>query len=118
MGSTTKLGGRQAAIILLAATTAAIHFSRAVADPEIRVLFTLNGLGYLALVGLLYAPWDQVAKRRRLVCGILISYTAITIALYIVWGIMSGEWTIPLGPIDKLVEAALIGLLWLELKDT
>src|SRR5262245_50789426 len=115
MASTTRLGTQQIAIILLAITTAAIHFSRAAADPEISVLFTLNGLGYLALVGALYAPWDQVAKRRRLVRGILIGYTAVTIALYIVWGVMSGEWAIPLGPIDKLVEVALIGFLWREL---
>src|SRR5262245_44937061 len=114
MGRTTRLGSRQAAIILLAATTAAIHFSRAVADPGIRVLFTLNGLGYLVLVGALYAPLDLAASRHRLLCGILIGYTAVTVGLYIVWALMSGEWTIPVGPIDKLVELALIGLLWRE----
>ena len=116
MISTAKPGSRQLAIILLALTTAAIHFSRAAADPEISVLFTINGLGYLALVGLLYAPWEQVAKRRRLVCGIFIGYTAVTIALYLVWGVMSGEWALPLGPIDKLVEVALISLLWRDLQ--
>jgi hypothetical protein len=116
--SAKKLGSRQIAIILLAFTTAAIHFSRAAADPEIRVLFALNGLGYLALVGLLYTPRGQAAKRHRLVCGMFIGYTALTIALYLVWGLMSGEWAIPLGPIDKLAEVALIGLLWRDLQDS
>jgi hypothetical protein len=27
---------------------------------------------------------------------------------------MSGEWTVPLGPVDKLIEVILIGLLWRE----
>jgi hypothetical protein len=27
---------------------------------------------------------------------------------------MSGDWTVPLGPIDKLIEGTLIGLLWRE----
>jgi hypothetical protein len=110
--SATKLGSRQIAIIVLALATAAIHFSRAAADPEISVLFTLNGLGYLALVALLYAPLSLAASRRRLIRGILIGYTAVTIALYLVWGVMSGEWTIPLGPLDKLAKVALISLLW------
>ncbi|HET9221802.1 MAG TPA: hypothetical protein VFO07_04825 [Roseiflexaceae bacterium] len=112
MASATRLSVQQIAIIVLALTTAAIHFSRAAADPEISVLFTLNGLGYLALVAALYAPLSLTASKRRLLRGILIGYTAVTIALYLVWGLMSGEWAIPLGPIDKLVEVALIGLLW------
>jgi len=36
--------------------------------------------------------------------------------LYLVWGVMSGEWARPLGPIDKLVEVALISLLWRDLQ--
>jgi hypothetical protein len=42
----------------------------------------------------------------------LIGYTAVTIVLYGVWGAMSGDWTVPLGPIAKLIEGTLIGLLW------
>ncbi len=42
----------------------------------------------------------------------LIGYAVATIALYAVWGFMSGDWNIPLGPIDKLIELALVALLW------
>ena len=41
-------------------------------------------------------------------------YTAVTIVLYFVWGVMSGEWAVPVGPIDKVVEAVMVGLLWRE----
>ncbi len=99
-------------VVLLAISTAAIHFSRAVADPDIRVLFILNGLGYLGLVALLYLP--QFQRWRRLVRRVLIGYVALTIALYVVWGLMSGDWVVPIGPINKLVEIALIWFLWHE----
>lgn len=100
------------AVIALAVATAAIHFIRAAADPEIRILFTLNGLGYLALVALLYAPVSRLTPYRPSVRWALMGYTAVTIVLYGVWGAMSGDWTVPLGPIDKLIEGALIGLVW------
>jgi hypothetical protein len=106
-------GGRARwAVIVLAVVTAAIHFSRAASDPEIRLLFTLNGVGYLALVALLYAPVNRLDPYRRSVRWALIGFAAVTIVLYGVWGAMSGEWTVPLGPIDKLIEGALIGVLW------
>jgi peptidoglycan/LPS O-acetylase OafA/YrhL len=98
------------AIVLLTLATAAIHFSRAMADPEIRVLFILNGLGYLVLLTLLYLP--QLRGRRPWIRRIFIGYAALTIVLYFVWGLMSGEWNMPIGPLDKLIEVALIALLW------
>ena len=101
-------------VIGLTATTAAIHFLRAAGDPEIRVLFTLNGVGYLALAALLYVPLAQLGPYRRGVRWTLMGYAAITVVLYGVWGAMSGEWTVPLGPIDKVLEVTLIGLLWRE----
>ena len=101
-------------IIILTIVTALIHFSRAVADPEIRALFILNGIGYLVLVTLLYLPSERLTSWRSRIRWILIVYTGITILLYFVWGAMSGEWVVPLGPIDKLVEVVLIILLWLE----
>jgi len=109
---TTSGRTNQIAIVLLAVATAAIHFSRAAADPEIRALFILNGIGYLVLVAMLYLPalrrWSPWVRR------VLIGYTALTIALYVVWGLMSGEWNAPIGPIAKLLEILLIGLLWQE----
>jgi len=104
----------QIIVILLTVATAAIHFIRASADPGIRAIFILNGLGYLVLVGMLYLPLPQLLSRRRLVRRALMVYTAVTIALYVVWGLMSGEWALALGPIAKVVEVTMVGLLWRE----
>lgn len=101
-------------IIILTIITALIHFSRAAADPDIRILFILNGIGYLTLVTLLYLPSDRLDSWRSRIRWVFIAYAALTIVLYFVWGAMSGEWVLPLGPFDKVVEIALIALLWLE----
>jgi hypothetical protein len=106
-----KLSGADIGIIILTVATAAIHFSRAIADPEIRVLFILNGLGYLALLCAIYLPIPWLAGRRKIARRLLIGYAALTIILWGVWVAMSGEAT-ALGMLDKLIEIALIGLLW------
>ena len=108
-----QLRGTDIGIILLTVATAAIHFSRAIADPEIRVLFILNGLGYLALLSAIYLPIPWFAGRRKLADRLLIGYAALTIILWGVWVAMSGEAT-ALGMVDKVIEVALIGLLWLK----
>ena len=41
----------QIVLIILTIITALIHFERAIQDPDIRILFILNGLGYFALLG-------------------------------------------------------------------
>jgi hypothetical protein len=102
----------QIALIILTIITALIHFERAIEDPDIRILFILNGLGYFALLAAFYLPAFQ--RFHSLVRGTFIVYTAITILLYFVWVAMSGEWTIPLGPIAKVVEAAMIVILLRE----
>ena len=99
-------------LIILAVITALIHFERAVQDPDIRILFILNGLGYFALLAAFYLPMFQ--RFHKAVRWIFISYTVITILLYFVWVAMSGEWTVPLGPISKLAEAVMIVLIWRE----
>ncbi len=98
------------AVIILTVITAVIHFSRAAADPEIRILFVLNGLGYLVLAAIFYAPQLQ-GHKRRIRWG-FISYTLLTIILYLVWGMMNGDWNVPIGPIDKVAEIILVILLW------
>jgi hypothetical protein len=97
-------------IAALIVATAAIHLSRAAADSEISLLFSLNALGYLGLGALFFAP--PLQRWQRWVRWALIAYTALTVALYILWGAMSGEWVMLIGPIDKIVEVALIVLLW------
>lgn len=111
---TKSLTRQQSAILLLTVATALIHFYRAAADPEISALFTLNGLGYLTLAGLLYARLPALAPYRSGVRWVFIGYTALTVVFYFVWAAMSGDWTVPWGPIDKIIEIALILLLWQE----
>ena len=98
-------------IIVLTVCTAVIHFSRAIVDADIRVLFTLNGLGYLGLVTMLYLT--QPGRRRRLVRRVLMGYTMLTIMFFFVWGLMGGEWTV-IGFVDKVIEVVLVGLLLQE----
>jgi hypothetical protein len=97
------------AIILLVCLAAAIHVDRAVLNPHIRVLFILNALGYLTLLGLLYLS----GRPRRPIRRVLIVYAALTFVLFFVWGMMKGEWPV-IGFVDKLVEVLLVGLLLYE----
>ncbi len=103
--------GLRMSIVLLTVATAAIHFARAAEDPEIRVLFILNGFGYLCLIIMLYLP--RLEHQRRLVRRVLIGYTTLTILLFFVWGLASGEWS-AIGFVDKVIEVTLVGLLWWE----
>ena len=102
----------QIALIVLTVITSLIHFERALEDPDIRALFILNGLGYIALLAAFYISAFQ--RFHNLVRWTFIVYTGITILLYFVWVAMSGEWTFPWGPIAKLVEAAMIVILLRE----
>jgi hypothetical protein len=106
-----RFGALQVLIVALAIAAAGIHFSRALANPHITALFTLNGIGYLGLVALLYLP--VAAPWRRLTRRLLMGYTALTLVLYFVWGAMKGEWLV-LGFLCVAVEAVLIGALWRE----
>jgi hypothetical protein len=99
-------------LIALTLITALIHFERAIQDPDIRILFILNGLGYFALLAAFYMPAFQ--RFHNFVRWTFVIYTAITILLYFVWVAMSGEWTIPWGPIAKIAEAAIIVILLRE----
>ncbi len=112
MQTTTRNRSSQIALIVLTIITAFIHFERALQDPDIRILFILNGLGYFALLAAFYMPMFQ--NRHKLVRWTFVIYTAVTILLYFVWVAMSGDWTIPLGPIAKVVEAAMIYIILRE----
>ena len=105
---------RRWAIILLTFITAIVHISFFVSNPKGAVIFLLNGLGYLGLLGLLYLPIGLPATLHRFVRPLFIGYTALTIILYFILSYQAHSWTIPLGPIDKVLEVILIGLLWSE----
>ena len=105
------LGGLQSGIIVLALAAAVAHFYEAAVAPAIRVLFTLNGLGWLILLAAHYLP--VLADHHRLTRWALLGYAALNVAAYFAWNFMRGEWT-PLGWITVTLEAVLVGLLWLE----
>lgn len=99
-------------IILLTLATAAIHFSFFLADPAGGLIYALNALGYVILVAALYLPISAIDNMRRLVRRMLMGFAALTIVAYIAFGLLRHEWTLPLGPVDKLIEVILIALLW------
>lgn len=68
-------------IILSNLATAILHISL---WPDI--MFTLNGLGYLGLLGAYFLPISFFQERHRLVWWVLVGYTALTILLWVVMG--------------------------------
>lgn len=101
----TEFGVRQYAIIGLTFATAFIHFTLLFPDP----VFVLNALGYLVLVGALYLPVTGLLRYHRHIRWLLMAYTAITIMLWVSVGARS-----PLAYVDKMIEIALLALLWVD----
>ncbi len=106
------------AILVLGLITALIHLvllNIGVYNTKgsIDFLFTLNGLGYLALLGVLLRPPRLLEDQRALVHFGFIAYTAVTI---LAWLFINGDFSDPIGVITKLDEVLLIVALWLHLK--
>ncbi|UCD99994.1 MAG: hypothetical protein JSV42_04555 [Chloroflexota bacterium] len=104
--STSRFGAVQVGIIILALTSAFIHFSLLFPD----ILFILNGLGYLALLAAYFLPIEIARKNHSLLRWLFILYAAVTI---IAW-VMIGDKSWPggaLGYVTKVVEIFLIALL-------
>lgn len=112
--TSTRIGGLDIGIILLTLATAVIHFWMAVKFPDMRMIFTLNGIGYLGLLGLLYLPLDVLAPYRNLARWALIAYTAVTIVAFFYVTFSSGwsVWDDPIGLATKAIEVVLIVLLF------
>jgi hypothetical protein len=94
-----------AGIIVLTIGTAVTHMSLLFPD----VMFLLNGIGYLALLGALYLPIPRLMPYRRLIRRALIGYAILTIVLWIAIGERS-----TIGYLNKLNETALVALLLLR----
>ena len=101
-------------IILLTLAAAAVHFKFFIEDPSGGLIYLLNGIGWLGLLGLLYLPFLFLKNLHGLARWLLAIYAAITIVAYIVYGIQNKEWTVPLGPVTVLIELILIVLLFVE----
>lgn len=114
--STSRVGGLQWGMIVLTLATAAIHFWMASKFPDMRTIFTLNGIGYLGLLGLLFLPLSFLARYRNLARWALIAYTAVTIVAFFYVTFSSGwsVWDDPIGLATKALEVVLIVLLFMD----
>jgi hypothetical protein len=107
-------------IILADAATASLHLYSAFAlypppqfspDP----LFTLNGLGYLGLLGAYVLPIPFFQNRHKLVWAVLGGYAILTIVLWAFIG--DKNFSTPAGLIGllaKISEVSLLGFLWAD----
>ena len=102
-GNTTRT-----VIILLTLATAIVH-GVLLNLGGFSVLFTLNALGYLALLGAFVFKFPP--GREVLVHYALMAYAAVTI---VAWAVMNGDRG-PLGYSTKLIEMLLIIFLWIDL---
>ncbi|WP_420629005.1 hypothetical protein [Candidatus Leptofilum sp.] len=110
MDLTANLSGQQKTIVGLTVATALIHIVLGVlAGGTFLIMFLLNGLGYLVLMAALYFL-PQFAAQRSLIRWVLLAFTAVTFILYFVFN-WPDIWS-PIGIVDKLIELALIVLLW------
>lgn len=96
-------------IVLFALVTAGIHFYLAMQSEMVRVMFTLNALGYVGMLAAMYLNLPFVRRRRRLVRYAFIGYTLLTILLWVIMG----ERT-PIAFVDKTAEVLLVALLFME----
>ena len=99
-------------IIVLGLVTAIVHLYLGFQGLP---LFVLNGIGYLALLALLYLPIPRLASYRDQIRWVLIGYTALTMILWLV--ITGGQSTVT-GYTDKVVELLLIILLLAEARQS
>ncbi len=99
-----RFGTLQIGIMALTIATAVIHFALA-----FDWLFIANGLGYLALLAVLYAPLPALDPYRKWARWALLLYTAVTVVM---WIFIGARTTVAYA--DKLIEVVLLGLLWAE----
>lgn len=105
-----QLGARQTGILIFSLITALIHIYLAFQFPNgTDIIFVLNGLGYLGLAALLYLPLPQLTGYRALIRWVFMGYAALTVILWILIGARNA-----IAYFDKLIELALIVLLWME----
>jgi len=117
-------------VIVLVLATAALHFAAAF-DPILfklpserpDITFTLNGLGYLGLLGAFYLPIPFFQQRHKLVWQVLFGYIILTIVAWLViWvgmNVIAGGMPFfshdsIYGVPAKIIELVLLYLLWQE----
>ncbi len=104
-----RIGALQIGIIVLTIVTALVHLFLGISFRD--MLFILNGVGYLGLLGLLYLPIPMVAPYHGVVRWVLILFAAITIVAWFFIGLHSAGL---LAYTTKVIEIGLIVLLFME----
>lgn len=107
MQKTASADTVQIGILVLAIATAVIHIVLAI--PANLTMFYLNGAGYILLALALVLP--QFKRYRSLIRWALIGFTLITIIGWVFVGERSA-----IAYIDKIIEVALVALLWIDRK--
>jgi len=106
-----NLSGKHYGIILSNLATAVLHISLL---PDI--MFALNGVGYLGLLGAYFLPIPFFQQRHRLVWWAMIGYTVLTIVLWVVMGdknFVAGTSSAT-GYYAKTAEIILLLFLWAD----
>lgn len=106
-----KLSGRHYGIILTNLATAFLHITL---FPDI--VFTLNGVGYLGLLGAYFLPIPFFQERHRLAWWGLAGYTLLTIVLWVIMGdkqFVAGTSS-AIGYYAKAAEVLLLVFLWTD----
>jgi hypothetical protein len=104
-----KLTSKHYGIILSCLATALLHLSLL---PDIG--FTLNGLGYIGLLGAYFLPIPFFQQKHKLVWWGLVGYTILTIVLWVIMGnkqFVAGT-TSAIGYYAKAAEVLLLAFLW------
>ena len=115
-----KLTWKHVGIILAAVATAGLHIYAAFAlypPPQMSPdpLFTLNGLGYLGLLGAYILPIPFFQKRHKLVWYGLGGFAILTIILWAIIGDHNfSTLTGQVGISAKVAEVVLLALLWAD----
>jgi len=115
-----KLSFSRIGIVLTALATAALHLYAAFAlypPPQMSPdpVFTLNGLGYLGLLGAYLLPIPFFQNRHKLVAWTLAGYTLLTIILWAIIGDHTfSTLTGQIGIAAKIAEVLLLVFLWVD----
>jgi len=106
-----NLTGKHYGIILFTIATAILHITL---FPDI--MFTLNGLGYLGLLGAYLLPISFFQQRHNLVWWAFVGYTALTIVLWVIMGEkdFSASTSSMIGYYAKAAELFLLGFLFAD----
>ena len=106
-----SIGLLQIGIYILTLATGLVHLVVLnILLGKIDPLFTLNGLAYLALLAALVLPVPALRANRKLVKYALMGFAAVTI---LAWIFLGQPYT-TLGYVTKLIEIALIVLLFID----